>query len=318
MDESAAASGVQAAGTAAVAPVGRVVAARLGRVGVWAPQLQWQPIEGARRAVARLETLGFRAVWIGEATGKEVMTHATLLLAASERIVVATGIASIWARDPMAMANAGRTLEEAFPGRFVMGLGVSHPFLTEPRARTYERAFTAMRDYLDAMDRAPYAGPPADRPPRVLAALGPRMLRLSADRAAGAHPYFVPLEHTFSARATLGPEPVLAPEQAVVLAKGAEGEQIARRYTSTYLGLANYRANLVRLGWAEEDLADGGSDRLLDAVVARGSVEAAAARVQGHLDAGADHVAVRVLTEDPRRIPFWELEDLAATLLPAS
>jgi probable F420-dependent oxidoreductase len=297
-------------------PIGRIVAARLGRVGVWAPQLQWQPIEGARRAVARLEELGYGAVWIGEATGKEVMTHATLLLAGSERIVVATGIASIWARDPMAMANAGRTLEEAFPGRFVMGLGVSHPFLTEPRERTYERAFTAMQDYLDAMDRAPYAGPPAEPPPRVLAALGPRMLRLAAERAAGAHPYFVPLEHTVGARATLGPEPLLAPEQAVVLAQRGAAEPIARRYTSTYLGLANYRANLTRLGWSEGDLAEGGSDRLVDAVVARGGVEAAAARVRGHLDVGADHVALRVLTEDPRRVPFAELEDLAAALLP--
>jgi probable F420-dependent oxidoreductase len=298
------------------AALGRVVAARIGRVGVWAPQLQWQPIDGAREAVARLGELGFGAVWIGEATGKEVMTHATLLLAASERIVVATGIASIWARDPMAMANAGRTLDEAFPGRFVMGLGVSHPFLTEHRERTYERAFTAMRDYLEAMDRAPYAGPPAEPAPRVLAALGPRMLRLAAERAAGAHPYFVPVEHTAGARATLGPEPLLAPEQAVILAPGDAADPIARRYTSTYLALANYRTNLARLGWPEEDLADSGSDRLVDAVVARGGIEAAAARVRGHLDAGADHVAVRVLTEDPRRVPFGELQDLAAAVLP--
>jgi probable F420-dependent oxidoreductase len=296
-------------------PIGRTVAARLGAVGVWAPQLQWQPIEGARRAVARVEELGFGAVWIGEATGKEVMTHATLLLAATDRIVVATGIASIWARDPMAMANAGRTLEEAFPGRFVLGLGVSHPFLTEHRERTYERAFTAMREYLDAMDRAPYAGPPAGAPPRVLAALGPRMLRLAAERGAGAHPYFVPVEHTATARATLGPEPLLAPEQAVVLVQGGDAEAIARRYTSTYLALSNYRANLTRLGYSAEDLAEAGSDRLVDAVVARGGVEAAAARVRGHLEAGADHVAVRVLTDDPRRVPFGELEDLAGALL---
>jgi probable F420-dependent oxidoreductase len=294
---------------------GRAVAARLGPVGVWSPHLQWQPATAARHAVAEMEALGFGAVWIGEATGKEIMTHAALLLGGGERIVVATGIASIWARDPMAMANAGRTLSEAHPGRFVMGLGVSHPFLNEPRDRSYERPLAAMRRYLDAMDAAPYAGPPAATPPRVLAALGPRMLDLARDRAAGAHPYFVPVEHTAAARAILGAEPLLAPEQAVALkADPVEARRLARRYMRTYLRLENYTNNLRRFGWGDADLAGDGSDALVDALVAWGNAEAVVKRLHQHLDAGADHVAVRILSEDPKRVPFIELETLATAL----
>ena len=135
-----------------------------------------------------------------------------------------TGIASIWARDPVSMANAGRTVEDGFPGRFVMGLGVSHPFLTTPRERTYERPLERMRAYLEAMNDAPYAGPPAEQPPRVLAALGPKMLQLARDRTHGAHPYFVPVEHTELARTVLGREPVLAPEQAVLVSSDGARE----------------------------------------------------------------------------------------------
>lgn len=298
---------------------GRAVAARLGPVGVWSPHLQWQPAAAARDAVSEMESLGFGAVWIGEATGKEVMTHAALLLGGGERIVVATGIASIWARDPMAMANAGRTLEEAHPGRFVMGLGVSHPFLNEPRDRPYERPLAGMRRYLDAMDAAPYAGPPAGVPPRVLAALGPRMLELARDRAAGAHPYFVPVEHTARARQVLGPEPVLAPEQAVAFAADpAEARRLARRYLRTYLRLENYTTNLRRFGWDDRDLTGEGTDALVDALVAWGGVDSIVERLREHLDAGADHVAVRILTSHPKRMPFAELRELAAAVRDAA
>jgi probable F420-dependent oxidoreductase len=296
-----------------VIPTGRAVAARIGSVGVWSPHLQWQPAAAARDAVAEMESLGFGAVWIGEATGKEIMTHAALLLGGSERIVVATGIASIWARDPMAMANAGRTLEEAYPGRFVMGLGVSHPFLNEPRGRAYERPLAGMRRYLDAMDSAPYAGPPAGAPPRVLAALGPRMLDLARDRTAGAHPYFVPVEHTAVARDVLGPEPLLAPEQAVAFETDPSAARaLARRYLRTYLRLESYVNNLRRFEWTDEDMAGDGSDLLADALVAWGGVQTIVNRLREHLDAGADHVAVRILTPDPKRMPFAELRELAA------
>jgi probable F420-dependent oxidoreductase len=291
---------------------------RMGPVGAWCPQLQWQPAAAERVAVGAIEDLGFGAVWVGEATGKEILTHCSLLLAGDGgggRIAVATGIASIWARDPMAMANAGRTLNEAYPGRFLMGLGVSHPFLTEQRERTYATPLAEMRSYLDAMDRAPYAGPAAEPAPRVLAALGPKMLELAAERTAGAHPYFVPVDHTAEARRVLGAGPFLAPEQAAVFETDPDAARtIARRYTATYLKLTSYASNLRRLGWGDEDLAGDGSDRLVDALVAWGGLEAVAGRVREHLEAGADHVAVRVLTEDPKRLPLAELRELASAL----
>ena len=285
----------------------------IGPVGVWSPHLQWQPASRAREAVAELDDLGFGAVWVGEATGKEALTHAAILLAASPRIVVATGIASIWARDPVAMANGGRTLADAYPSRFVLGLGVSHPFLTEPRDRRFERPLAAMREYLNAMDRAPYVGPAVPQPPRVLAALGPSMLALARDRAAGAHPYFVPVEHTARARGVLGVGPVLAPEQAVAIDHDRAGaRRLAGPYVASYLKLESYAKNLRRLGWADGDFAGGGAESLVEAVVACGGLDAAVGRIRDHLEAGADHVAVRVLTEDPRRLPMEELRELAA------
>jgi len=294
---------------------GRQLAARTGKAGLWCPQLQWQPAAREQEAVAELEELGYPVVWIGEATGKEILAHASLLLSGSQRIVVATGIASIWARDPMAMANGARTLAEAYPGRFVLGLGVSHPFLNEPRDRIYARPLAHMAEYLDAMDRAPFVGPAADPPPRVLAALGPKMLALARDRSAGAHPYFVPVEHTRLARSVLGADPLLAPEQAVVLEHEPEAARgIARRYLASYLPLASYAANLRRLGWTEDDFSGGGSDRLVDGLVGWGSVEAVLGRVRAHLDAGADHVALRLLGEDPRVLPTSEWTELAAAL----
>jgi len=284
---------------------------------MWCSQLQWQSAALAREAVASFEELGFGAVWIGEGTGKEALTHSALLLAGGRRIVVATGIASIWARDPMAVANGARTLAEAYPDRFLLGLGVSHPFLNEPRDRRYERPLEHMRAYLEAMDRAPFAGPPVEAPPRVLAALGPKMLELARDRAAGAHSYFVPVEHTAFARRVLGPEPLLAPEQAVVLVEDADvARAVARRHMANYLALENYSNNLRRLGWGEEDLAGDGSDGLLDALVARGTIDAIVDRVRAHVDAGADHVALRILGEDPKRLPMREVRELA-TALPA-
>ncbi|CAN5331961.1 TIGR03620 family F420-dependent LLM class oxidoreductase [soil metagenome] len=299
-------------------PSPKDLVARLGPVGVWCSQLQWQPATRAQEAVGEIEELGYAALWVGEATGKEVMTHAAILLASGGRIVVATGIASIWARDPMAMANAGRTLAEAYPGRFVMGLGVSHPFLNEPRDRPYQRPLSAMRDYLEAMDSAPYVGPEADMPPRLLAALGPKMIELARDRTFGAHPYLVPVEHTALARGILGRGPVLAPEQAVVLEQDPRiARDLARSHLSTYLGLSNYADNLRRLGYEEEDLDRGGSDRLVDALVAWGDVDAILRRVTAHRAAGADHVAIRILVEDPARLPLQELRAVASALAEA-
>ena len=216
-------------------------------------------------------------------------------------MVVATGIANIYARDAAAMVNGARTLAEAYPGRFVLGIGVSHAPSVAARGGSYGPPVQTMTAYLDAMDAATYAGPgTADRPPVLLAALGPRMLELAGARTDGAHPYFVPVEHTRMARERLGPEGVLAVEVTAVLETDAAlARETARTFAARYLGLANYANNLRRLGWPDEDLAGGGSDRLLDAVVPQGDAATIARRIREHLEAGADHVCVQLPANDP-------------------
>jgi probable F420-dependent oxidoreductase len=274
---------------------------RLGRVGIWSFALQANPFPAATAALQAYERLGFGSVWFPESVGsKEAFAHAALLLDASERLVVGSGIASIHARDGVAMALGGRTLEEAHPGRFVLGIGVSHAPSVTARGGTYGKPIGQMRAYLDAMDGAMWAGPAAERPALVLAALGPRMLDLAAERADGAHPYFVPVEHTRFARERLGPGPVLVVEvTAVIDDDQRRGRETARAFATRYLALPNYANNLRRLGYADDDVAGGGSDRLLDAVVIQGSADAVAARVREHLDAGADHVVVQLRAPSP-------------------
>jgi probable F420-dependent oxidoreductase len=244
------------------------------------------------------------------------MASSALLLSATTRMVVATGIASIHARTAMAMQAAWKTLSEAFPDRFLLGIGVSHQPLVEGQHRqSYGKPYTTMVEYLDAMDASMYVAPTAANPPsRVLAALGPKMLRLSAERGLGAHPYFVPVEHTVVAREALGPDALLLPEQMVVLETDAtKAREIARRTMAGYLRLPNYTNNLRRLGWSEEDLA-GPTDRLVDAIVAWGSLDDVVGRVRDHLDAGANHVCVQVLPEDQRALPTREWRELAAAV----
>jgi probable F420-dependent oxidoreductase len=293
--------------------------ARIGRVGVWTGQLDFSPAAVVRDAAHEVEELGYGALWTGEAVGREVLTAAQLLLAATDSLVVATGIANIWARDALAMAAGQLALGEAFPGRFVLGIGVSHKPLLDVRGLDYGKPLAFMRDYLDGMDHG-YdvyrAVRPDPTPPRVLAALGPRMLELAAARADGAHTYFVPPEHTAQARETLGPDRLLAPEQVVVLERDpGKAREIARRHTSSYLRLPNYTNNLRRFGFDDADFADGGNDRLVDTICAWGDVDAVVARVQAHLDAGADHVAVQVLVDDRRGLPRKEWAELAPALL---
>lgn len=289
----------------------------LGRVGVWSMQLGRMPAIAVQEAVAGIEALGFRAIWYPETLAKEAMAQAALLLAAGRESVVASGIANIWARDPVAMANGARTLAEAYPGRFMLGIGVGHARTAARRGHEYRKPFSTMSAYLEAMAQAPYQGPePAQAPPVLLAALGPRMLQLAAEHARGAHPYFVPVEHTSFAREVLGSGPLLAPEQGVVLAAdAAEARAIAREHTRIYLALENYRNNLLRLGWSESDVAGDGSDALVDAVVAWGDVSAIQARVAAHFAAGADHVSVQVLNGPVDRFPMDELTQLAPALL---
>jgi len=289
----------------------------LGRVGIWTFALDLQPAARAQAAAAEIDALGYGALWIPEALGREAFTNSALLLARTRRIVVATGIANIWARDAMAMAGAQKTLAEAYPDRFLLGIGVSHAPLVGMRGHDYAKPLTAMRAYLDAMDSAPFLAPaPANAPPRVIAALAPKMLRLAAERAAGSHPYFVPPEHTAAARHILGRGPWLLPEQAVVLETNpSTAREIARTHMSTYLGLPNYVNNLKRLGFGDDDFANGGSNRLVDAIVCWGSVDAIAARVRAHHDAGADHVCIQVLDADPRALPMRQWRELAPALL---
>jgi len=289
----------------------------LGRVGLW-HFLDVFPAATACTAAREIEQLGFKALWIPEALGREVFTHAGLLLGATERLIVATGIANVWARDAMAMAAAQKTLAEAYPGRVLLGMGVSHaPLVAGMRGHDYKRPLTYLRGYLDAMDSAPYmAAPPAEPPPRVLASLHPRSLELARERAWGSHPYLVPPEHTARARRVLGAGKLLAPEQMVCLERDAStARAIARQALQVYLGLPNYVRNLLALGFTADDVANGGSDRLVDAIVAWGDIDTIAARVKAHHDAGADHVCLQVLRASPNELPRAEWRDLAATVL---
>lgn len=289
-----------------------VLAARLGPVGIWTFQLDDLPASAARDAVAELEEQGFGSVWIPEGFGsKELFSHAATLLAGTKRIVVASGIANVWARDPMAMASGGKVLAEAYPERFLLGIGVSHAVRAQARGHVYGKPLTKMRAYLDEMDAA--AGPEFPPAPRVLAALGPKMLELAAERSMGAHPYFVPVSHTVEARGVLGPDRFLAPEQLVVLTTDAAAARAAgREFMSHYLALPNYANNLRRLGWGEDDITSP-SDAFVDALVAWGDVDAVCARIQEHLDAGADHVCLQVVRPDDA-YPAEELRELAPAI----
>ncbi len=278
----------------------------LGRVGIWSIGLRAEDPGAAgpiRDAAAELDELGFGAIWLGGSPG---VRHAAPLLAATSRIVVATGILSIWDYDAADVAASQAALAAEYPGRFVLGLGTSHAAI----AAAYRKPYSAMVGYLDRLDAA--GSGPSDR---VLAALGPRMLALSGTRAAGAHPYLVNAEHTAHAREVLGPDPLLAPEVKVVLdADATKARAVARDHLATYLRLPNYVNNLGRLGFSEDDARDGGSDRLVDAVFALGDVEAARRRVAAHHDAGADHVVVQVVTQDRSILPRREWRDLAEAL----
>ena len=290
----------------------------IGRVGIWTGVLDGQPTTMAQEAAAELESLGYGALWIPEAVGRDPMVSAANLLAATKTLRIATGIANIYARDPMTMAAGQKTLAEAYPGRFLLGIGVSHRHLVEHlRKHSYAKPYSFMAEYLDAMDSALFmAVGPTEDPGRVLAALGPKMLKLSATKASGAHPYFVPVEHTADARAIMGPDALLAPEQMVVLESDpAKAREIARTGMSIYLRAPNYVNNLKRYGFTDDDVANGGSDRLVDAIVAWGGVDQAVARVKAHHAAGANHVCVQVLSADARAVPIPEWRELAPALL---
>jgi probable F420-dependent oxidoreductase len=287
----------------------------LGSVGAWCGLLAHETAPAVREYARRLEAAGYGTIWYGEALGREAFGFGGLLLSATESVRVASGIANIWVRDAVAMHNGAATLAEAYDGRFVLGIGVSHRPLVDKRGHAYARPLAAMREYLEAYESARYGSPePPERVPLLLSALGPKMLDLAGRKADGAHPYFVPIEHTTIARDTLGEGPVLAPEQAVVVSDDPDvARTAARRHMQTYLGLPNYRNNLLRLGYDEATL-DGNPDSLVDDLVAWGSPAAIATRIQDHFDRGADHVAVQVLPREPGEFPIEDHELLAKEL----
>jgi len=289
---------------------------KLGPVGVWTAAIGGESAATERDTAAEIEALGFAALWFGEAPqNKEALVHAGILLSATSSLVVATGIANVYGRDPASMKLGSEALGDAHPRRFVLGMGVSHAPLVQLRGHDYGKPVSTMRAYLEAMDATPYAPPaPAQPVPRILAALRPRMLELSRDAADGALPYFVPVAHTARAREALGPDRLLATEQMVLLETDPDrAREIARRTTAVYLSLPNYANNLRDLGYADDELTDGGSDRLVDDIVAWGTPDDVRARIDAHLEAGADHVPIQPLGRLDRQLD--QLRTLAPVVL---
>jgi probable F420-dependent oxidoreductase len=285
----------------------------LGRIGLWAADFDLQPMAKAQEAIAQVEEMGYGAVWVPEAVIREPFASTALLLSATKKMVLATGIASLHARTAQTMQAGWKTLTEAFPDRFLLGIGVSHaPMVQGVHKGNYDKPYSTMVEYLDSMDNGIFfAAAPTTTPQRVLAALGPKMLKLAAERGAGAHPYFTPVEHTAFARETMGANALLAPELAVVLETDAtKAREIARKYMTTYTRLPNYTNNLKRFGFTEEEITHQ-EDRLVDAIVAWGSIDSVTTAVKGHLDAGADHVCIQVLTDKPGTLPMREWQELS-------
>lgn len=283
-------------------------------LGIWT---WWDGMPGPEAAdfVRRVEALGYTTAWVPEATGAHPFALIAHCAAATSTLKFATGIANIYGRDPVTMRAAQLTLGQLTGGRFLLGLGVSHvPLVEGVRGHTYGRPIAAMREYLERMRAAPFTGvTPDEEPPILLAALRERMLGLARDETAGAHPYFTTPEHTERARAILGTDRLLAPEQKVLLETDPERARTAARgHMAGYLRLPNYRNSLLALGFAEEELDDGGSDRLVDAIVAWGDVETIKTRIQEHFDAGADHVCIQPLRPDGQRGPHLEAVEALA------
>jgi probable F420-dependent oxidoreductase len=264
----------------------------LTKIGIWT-SYRVLGEENATEAASLAESLGFGAFWLG---GSPRLPTVRPLLAASERMIVATGIVNVWKYDPAELAAEHAALTRDYPGRLLLGIGIGHPEATSE----YRKPLTTMRNFLDGLDAA---SEPVPREQRCVAALGPKMLDLSAERSLGTHPYFTPAEHTRFARERVGKGALVAPELACVVDSDTErARATARTYAKLYLGLSNYTGNLLRFGYTEADIADGGSDRLIDTIVPHGSADEIATVVRAHLDAGADHVCLQAVgtTGTPR------------------
>jgi probable F420-dependent oxidoreductase len=283
----------------------------LGRVGIWWSGSWAVSDAGGTEAAAEMEDLGYSTLWSSGAFEPGVSEQFSRLLSATRRAVVASGIISIWPNEPAPLALAVSDLQAKYGDRFLLGLGASHQFLVPD----YQRPYSRMVGFLDGIDAASPSVPTGER---MLAALGPRMLALAKNRSVGAHPYFVPAEHTAWARQILGDEVLLAPEATVVLERDpAKARELARGFTALYLAAPNYANNLRRFGFGDEDVADGGSDRLVDAVIGWGDVDAVATHVRRHFEAGADHVCVQVVAESRGSFPLAQYRELAPALMAA-
>ncbi len=285
---------------------------KLSGVGLWSSQLRYGNPQEAAEAASELDGLGFTALWIPD-VGGPVLDSVDNLLSATEKTVIATGILNLWMHEPADVAARYAALTETHGERFLLGIGVSHAPLIDSRGPgTYRKPLAATEAFLDAIDASPQPVPTANR---VLAALGPKMLQLAASKAGGAHPYLATPEHTGRAREVLGDGPLLLPEQSVLLTDDRDAaREIGTDWLRSYLALPNYANNLLRLGFTEDDLTSV-SDRLFDALIAWGDEDAVLRRVQEHLDAGADHVCVQVLTADSREFPREQWRRLASALL---
>ncbi|MHC1562928.1 LLM class F420-dependent oxidoreductase [Actinomycetospora sp. C-140] len=286
------------------------------RIGVWWTSDSWS-MPDAQQAARDIEAMGYGSLFYGEAYGKETLTQAGAFLAATDRLVVGTGIANIHARDPIAAESGGRTLTALHPGRFVLGLGVSHaPLVERGRGGTYAKPLATMRDYLERMAAVPeQIEPGVGRPARLVAALGPKMIELAGAETDGVHPYLVTPGQTRVTRDALGPDKWVVSEQAVAV--GGDADDAMRRahtHLEIYSGLPNYRNSWLRQGFDESDLVRGGSDRLKKALVGMGDIDTVAASVTAHLDAGADHVLVQALGDNPMADPREHLRELASAL----
>jgi probable F420-dependent oxidoreductase len=278
----------------------------IGTVGTWfffEGMTAAESVEFAKK----LEKVGYHTHWIPEALGREPFAHSGYLLANTERLIMATGIANIWARDPVTMAAATNTLAELSGGRFLLGIGVSHkPLVSNVRGHSYNKPYTYMKEYLPRMKSALYQAPrPKEPAPVVIAALHPKMLELCATQANGTHTYFVPPEHTVKARAAIGPKAMICVEQAIVLeTDAAKARTAARAYMKTYVPrLPNYTNALKALGWADKEFENGCSDRLVDAIVAWGTEDQIRDRIEAQLKAGATHVCIQPLRADGQPKP---------------
>lgn len=284
---------------------------KLSGVGIWSSQLRYGDASESAEAAAELDELGFAALWIPD-VGGPVFDAVARLLGATTRTVIATGILNLWMHSPADVAESYAALTAEHGDRFLLGIGVSHaPLIDAGQPGRYRKPLAATTAFLDGLDAAPQPVP-VER--RVLAALGPKMLTLSANRARGAHPYLVTPDHTASARATLGEGPLLLPEQTVIFTDSAdEARRIGTDWLRAYLALPNYANNLLRSGFSEDDVAQV-SDRLFNAIIAWGDEEAVMGRVAEHRSAGADHVCVQVLLEDPKVFPREQWRRLAAAM----